>query len=69
MKFTRSDYRRGFLLLIGIAGVAFLAVSDLPKTVRDSYRRRITDPRIIRDYFESHSVRKLQLGAGSHAPT
>jgi len=69
MKFTRSDYCRGFLLLIAIAGVAFLAVSDLPKIVRDSYRRRITEPRIIRDYLESHSVRKLQLGAGSHAPT
>ena len=67
MKFTRANYFRGFLLLIAVAGVTTLAVNDL-KIASDAYRRRVTDPRVIRDYFESHSVRKLQLGAGSHAP-
>ena len=28
----------------------------------------IRDPRVIRDYLESHSVRKLQLGAGGNDP-
>jgi predicted SAM-dependent methyltransferase len=32
------------------------------------YRTRIRDPRIIRDYLNSHSVRKLQIGAGPNEP-
>ena len=55
--------------MIMIACVAALAMSDLGKTASDSYRRWITDPRVIRDYLESHSVRKLQLGAGGNDPT
>ena len=55
--------------MIMIACVAFLAISDLGKIASDSYRRWIRDPRVIRDYLESHSVRKLQLGAGGNDPT
>ncbi|HEV8720780.1 MAG TPA: methyltransferase domain-containing protein [Candidatus Binatia bacterium] len=51
-----------------IACVASLAISDLGTIASDSYRRRIRDPRVIRDYLESHSVRKLQLGAGGNDP-
>ena len=29
------------------------------------YRQRFTDPKTIREYFETHSIRKLQLGFGS----
>jgi hypothetical protein len=70
---TGNDWRRlpnrlRWFLLIMIAGVAFLAISDLGKIASDSYRRWISDPRVIRDYLESHSVRKLQLGAGGNDP-
>jgi predicted SAM-dependent methyltransferase len=52
-----------------IACVAVWGFSDLGKIASDSYRRRITDPGVIRGYLESHSVRKLQLGAGGNDPT
>jgi predicted SAM-dependent methyltransferase len=68
MEFTKASYFRWFLLLI-IACVAFLIISDPGKIVSEPYRRWIKDPAAVRDYLESHSVRKLQLGAGSHAPT
>jgi predicted SAM-dependent methyltransferase len=68
MRFTKANYFRWSLLLIMIACVAYLAASDLRKIAGDSYRRRIRDPRVIHDYFESHSVRKLQLGAGGNHP-
>ena len=68
MKFTKASYFRWFLLAI-IACIAFLAISDPGKIVSEPYRRWIKDPGVVRDYLDSHSVRKLQLGAGSHAPT
>jgi SAM-dependent methyltransferase len=37
---------------------------DLPKVAVAEYRRLITSPRLIESYMQSHSVRKLQLGAG-----
>jgi predicted SAM-dependent methyltransferase len=67
MKLIKASNLRWFFLLI-IACIAFLAISDPGKVVSDPYRRWISDPKAIRDYLESHSVRKLQLGAGSHAP-
>jgi predicted SAM-dependent methyltransferase len=33
------------------------------------YRTRMKDPRVIRDYLNSHSVRKLQIGAGPNEPS
>src|SRR6266508_6454821 len=68
MKFTKAN-RFWWFLLIVIACVASLAISDLGTIASDSYRRRIRDPRVIRDYLESYSVRKLQLGAGGNDPT
>jgi predicted SAM-dependent methyltransferase len=67
MNFTRANRFRWFLLIM-IACVAYLATSDLGKIASDSYRRWIRDPGVIRDYLESHSVRKLQLGAGGNDP-
>src|SRR5262245_62410682 len=68
MRFTTSNRLRWFLLIM-IACVGFLIISDLGKIASDSYRRWIRDPRVIRDYLESHSVRKLQLGAGGNDAT
>src|SRR5262245_54829463 len=68
MRFTTSNRLRWFLLIM-IVCVGFLTISDLGKIASDSYRRWIRDPRVIRDYLESHSVRKLQLGAGGNDPT
>jgi predicted SAM-dependent methyltransferase len=68
MKFTKANFFWWFLLIV-IACVASLAISDLGKIASDSYRRRIKDPRVIREYLESHSVRKLHLGAGGNNPT
>jgi predicted SAM-dependent methyltransferase len=68
MKLTKANSFRWFLVTI-IAGAALLAVSDVRKIASDSYRRWIRDPAVIRDYLESRSVRKLQLGAGGNDPT
>jgi predicted SAM-dependent methyltransferase len=67
MKFTKANSFRWFLLIM-IACVAVLAISDLGKIPYDSYRRRIRDPGVIRDYLESNSVRKIHLGAGGNDP-
>jgi hypothetical protein len=64
MKFTRANYFRGFLLLIAVAGVTTLAVNDLPKIASDVYRRRITDPRVIRDYFDRIRFVNFNSGPG-----
>jgi predicted SAM-dependent methyltransferase len=68
MKWTKASPFRWSLLIL-IACVVFLVITDFGKVASDSYRRRIKDPRIIRDYLESHSVRKLHLGAGGNDPT
>jgi len=66
-RFPKKNYFGWFLLII-VACIPFLAMGEPGKIISEPYRRWIRDPRVIRDYFESHSVRKLQLGAGSHAP-
>jgi predicted SAM-dependent methyltransferase len=68
MKFTKANCFWWFLLAI-IACVGWLAISDVRNIASDSYRHWIRDPRVIRDYLESHSVRKLHLGAGGNDPT
>jgi predicted SAM-dependent methyltransferase len=55
--------------MIMIAVVALLAATDYPKKAVRAYQIRITDPRSIREYFKSHSIRKLQLGAGGNDAT
>jgi predicted SAM-dependent methyltransferase len=67
MKFTKANFFWWFSLIV-LAGIAALAISDLGRIATDSYRRRIKEPRVIRDYLESHSVRKLQLGSGGNDP-
>jgi predicted SAM-dependent methyltransferase len=67
MKFAKAN-SFWWLLLILVACVAFLAMSDLGKIATDAYRRRIRDAGVIRDYLESHPVRKLHLGAGGNDP-
>ena len=50
---------------------SFLIMNTNSKTqtiVAHAYRTRIKDPVVIRDYLESHPVRKLQLGAGGNDP-
>lgn len=60
------------------AWVSFLAVVGwwiqpapihlLIDSLHRTYRIRIKDPRTIRDYLKSHTVRKLQIGAGANDP-
>lgn len=66
MKFTKANCF-GWFLLIMIACVASLAIGDFGMA-SESYRRETRDAGVIRDYLESHSVRKLQLGAGGNDP-
>jgi predicted SAM-dependent methyltransferase len=67
MKFTKANSFRWFLLIM-IAFVASLAISEHGNIQSGAYRTWIKDPGIIRDYLQSHSVRKLQLGAGGNDP-
>lgn len=66
MRFTKAKYFLWFLLII-IACAGFLAISEFGK-IASAYRRLITDSKTVHEYLASHSVRKLQLGAGSHDP-
>ena len=67
MTLTKTNWFR-LILLIAVALVTLVATDSLEIGVR-TYRTRIKDPGVIRDYLESHSVRKLQLGAGGNDPT
>jgi predicted SAM-dependent methyltransferase len=62
--------RDGFrlILLIAIASMTLVATDSFEIGIR-AYRTRIKDPGVIRNYLESHSVRKLQVGAGGNDPT
>src|SRR5688572_29628565 len=68
MKFTKLNFFGWFLLII-IACVGSLAIGDVRNIASNSYRRWIREPGVIRDYLESHSIRKLHLGAGGNDPT
>lgn len=67
MKFTKANYLR-WLLFAVTACAALLVIGAPGKIISDTYRRWIKDPGGVREYLESHSIRKLQLGAGNHAP-
>ena len=67
MKFTKVKYFRWLLFTVMACG-ALLVIGDPGKIVSAPYRRWIKDPGVVRDYVGSHAVRKLQLGAGNHAP-
>jgi predicted SAM-dependent methyltransferase len=49
-----------------IALVAAFALSDVGKSSPGGYRKWVKDPGAIREYLHSHSVRKLQIGAGGN---
>ena len=51
-----------------IACIASLALTNVRNIANNFYRREIRDPGVIRDYLESHSIRKLHLGAGGNDP-
>jgi predicted SAM-dependent methyltransferase len=68
MKLTKANCVRLFLLIM-IGFFALLATTDYSQIAIREYRRRMIDPSVVRDYLQSHSVRKLQLGAGSNDPT
>ncbi len=68
MKFTKASWFWWFLLAM-IACIALLAISNVRNIANNSYRRGIKDPGVIREYLESHSIRKLHLGAGGNDPT
>ena len=67
MKFPKANGFRWFLLVM-IGFVGLLAFSDLGTIAIRTYWLWIKDPGVIHDYLQSHSVRKLQLGAGSNDP-
>jgi len=67
MNFTKVNSFRWFLLVM-IAFVGLLAITDLGTIAIRTYWRWIKDPGMIHDYLQSHSLRKLQLGAGSNDP-
>ena len=65
MLLTKTNAFR-LLLMMTIAVIALLAIADQLPTALHSYKTRIRDPEIIRDYLKAHSIRKLQLGAGGN---
>ena len=68
MKFTKANWFWWFLLAM-IACIASLAITNVRNIANNFYRREIRAPGVIRDYLESHSIRKLHLGAGGNDPT
>ena len=67
MKFTKTISFRWFLL-VTITFVGLVGIFDLGEIAYGAYRHWIKGPEVIRDYLQSHSVRKLQLGAGGNDP-
>lgn len=55
-------------LLILVAYFASLTITFNWEIAVREYRNRFKDPGVIRDYLNSHSIRKLQLGAGTSNP-
>ena len=67
MKFTKASYFRWLSFAI-VACAALLFLAEVGTTINEPYHRWIRDPQTIRDYLDAQPVRKLQLGAGNHAP-
>jgi predicted SAM-dependent methyltransferase len=53
-------------LVLAIAVVAAAKLREYRDDLTVLYHHWVTDPRTIREYFEAHSIRKLQLGAGEN---
>lgn len=66
--------RKVFWSKVGISLAALLvfiaivvgAPQDIWGTIRNQYQMRVASPRLIKNYLASHSVRKLQIGAGTN---
>jgi len=54
-------------LVLAVAVVAAAKFHEYRHDLIVLYHQRFTEPRTIREYFETHSIRKLQLGAGGHS--
>ncbi|HWP58451.1 MAG TPA: methyltransferase domain-containing protein [Candidatus Acidoferrales bacterium] len=57
-----------WILFFVIAFAGLWAAGDLGNKAADLYRRWFRDPAVIRDYLETHAVRKLHIGAGGNDP-
>lgn len=74
MESSSLSRRKAFWGKVGISAVAlfvfFVLRADLYRNaldaVRAQYRMRVASPSLIRNYMASHSVRKLQIGAGTN---
>jgi predicted SAM-dependent methyltransferase len=68
MRLSELDKTTRFriFLILAIAVVAAAKLHERRNDLTILYHQRFTDPRTIREYFETHSIRKLQLGAGGH---
>jgi predicted SAM-dependent methyltransferase len=53
---------------ISLVMVVSVAITGFAQAAGDAYRREIRDTKVIREYLESHPIRKLQLGAGGNDP-
>jgi predicted SAM-dependent methyltransferase len=53
---------------ISLIMVVSVAITGFAQAAGDAYRREIRDAKVIREYLESHPIRKLQLGAGGNDP-
>lgn len=53
---------------ISLVMVVSVAITGFAQAAGDAYRREIRDAKAIREYLESHPIRKLQLGAGGKDP-
>jgi predicted SAM-dependent methyltransferase len=65
-----SQVRFRIFVLISVVLISAVQLRELgyTKAAYLAYRTRFTDPRMIGEYFNTHSVRKLQLGAGVSNP-
>ena len=66
----KSQVHFRIFLLIVIALITGVKMRELGyiNAAHVAYRTHFSDPRQIREYFNTHSVRKLQLGAGLNNP-
>lgn len=59
---------RIFIILMIFAVAAVEIRREVGTDLYIFYRQRLRDPQVIRKYLDTHTVRKLQLGAGTHNP-
>ena len=70
--FSSDEIHKSKLVLVvflAMTACSSLAITDVRNIANNVYRRGVRDPGVIRDYLESHWIRKLHLGAGGNDPT